>query len=218
MTSEYDRFLKSVADTYIAGYLGYTAGSRKFVDWEPIITAYSGRISYLANARIPKPFNFTYSVAEAGYIYTEAVLAYLFGLPNASVPTTLRCLEVGLRNKYREIENEDPPDRFKLYDLVQWAQQYLRGRGEIAHGFRLLRNLIHGQLLVSEQDALEAIRHVSILLNILYEPSDTVAVLYSCNICGQGSQIAVPKQEFYLGNKLSTYCATCKAEKNLVVL
>ena len=41
-------------------------------------------------------------------VYREAILAYLYGLPNASLPLVLKCLEVGLKIKYEEIEGKKP--------------------------------------------------------------------------------------------------------------
>lgn len=193
---------------FASGYLGYVAGSRKFAGWEPVIKSYETRMSHLAYVRAMRPISFFTAIPTAQIIYTEAVLAYLFGLPDASIPTTLRCLEMGLTNKYTDITGQPSPE--KLYDLINWAEVYLGKRKETAHGFRILRNLIHEQSLLSEQDAIEAIRHITIILNLLYPLSAIpIQTNYTCQNCHQPLTINVPIQANYLGNVFTPNCPHC---------
>ena len=210
--------LDALVGSFIAGYLGYQAGSRKFAGWEPIIENYNIRVSHLVYMKAIKPVSFLSSITTAGTIYTEAVLAYLFGLPDASIPLTLRCLEMGLTDNYISITRQSPPTKDKLYNLIEWAEDRLKGNKGVAHGFRLLRNLIHGEYVMAEQDALEAMRHISIILNLLYPLPNCTTVFYSCQTCGTQSQQDWPIQQCYLGNVLNTYCASCKRPTSLLVL
>jgi len=75
----------AVVSGFVSGYMGYVAGSRKFAGWEPIIKSYQGRMSHLAYERAIKPLSFFASIPTAEIIYREAILAYLFGLPDASI-------------------------------------------------------------------------------------------------------------------------------------
>jgi hypothetical protein len=210
--------LDALVGSFIAGYLGYQAGSRKFAGWEPIIKNYDARMSHLAYNRVFRPVSFLAVITGAEAIYREATLAYLFGLPDASIPTSLRCLEIGLAHKYTSVTGTPPPKQGKLNHLIEWAEQYLGNRKEIAHGFRLLRNLIHEPSVMVEQDALEALRHITIILNLLYPLEGYAKLFYLCQICGAQSQQDWPIQECYLGNVLNTYCATCKQPTSLLVL
>jgi len=210
--------LDALVGNFIAGYLGYQAGSRKFAGWEPIIENYNIRVSHLAYMKTIRPVLFLFSITTAEIIYREAILAYLFGLPDASIPLTLRCLEMGLTDKYTSVTGQSPPIKDKLYSLIEWAEDRLKGNKEVAHGFRLLRNLIHGKYVMAEQDALEALRHISIILNLLYPPGGYATLTYPCQICRAQSQQDWPIQECYLGNVLNTYCATCKQPTSLLVL
>lgn len=208
--------LDALVGHFISGYLGYTAGSRKFSGWEPIIKNYNTRMSHLAYVKCIRPVSFFAIIPEAEIIYREAMLAYLFGLPDASIPTTLRCFEVGIRHKYTVETGQPPPE--KLYDLIEWAKKDLGSKRETAHGFRLLRNLIHGQSIMSEQDALEALRHITSILNLLYPLEVNTKLVYSCQICRTQSRQNWPTQECYLGNVLNTYCASCKRPTSLLVI
>lgn len=217
MSNQSEGNLDVLVATFISGYLGYVAGARKFAGWEPIIKNYETRMSHLAYFKVLRPVTFLNSLPTATIIYTEAILAFLFGLPNASVPTTLRCLEIGLKFKYTEMTGQMPPDR--LYDLIEWAEKFLGNKKEIAHGFRILRNLVHSTTVMTEQDALEAISYVTMLLNLLY-PLYTMAITtnYTCRSCGTGLQVDIPALENYLGHILTYNCVHCRQPTSILVL
>jgi hypothetical protein len=210
--------LDALVGSFIAGFLGYQAGTRKFANWEPIIKNYETRMSHLAYNEVIRPVSFLVTIPSSEAIYREAVLAYLFGLPDASIPTSLRCLEIGLSYKYTEVTGEEPPQRDKLFNLIEWAEPYLGRKKEVAHGFRLLRNLIHEPSVMVEQDALEAIRHVTNVLNLVYPLTEYTTLIYFCQICVAQSQQDWPTQQCYLGNVLNTHCAYCKQPTSILVL
>ncbi|MFC1910493.1 hypothetical protein ACFLXC_04315 [Chloroflexota bacterium] len=207
----------AVVSGFTSGYLGYVAGSRKFAGWEPLIKNYETRMSYLAYVKAMRPLSFLSAIPDALVIYREAILAYLFGLPDASIPTTLRCLEIGLSRKYSDTMGQPPPE--KLYDLINWAENYLGNEKQTAHGFRILRNLIHGQSLLSEQDAIEAIRHITIVLNLLYPLSVMpIKTNYTCQNCNQPLTIDVPIEYNYLGNVFKPNCPHCSQLTSVLII
>jgi hypothetical protein len=202
---------------FMSGYLGYVVGSRKFAGWEPIIKSYDARMSYLAYVKATRPLSFIAAIPNAEIIYREAIFAYLFGLPDASIPTTLRCLEIGLAKKYTDVTGQPPPQR--LYDLIDWAERYLGNRKQTAHGFRILRNLVHEQSVLSEQDAIEAIRHITIVLNLLYPILiPFVKTNYACQNCKNPLQIDVPLQDNYLGNIFKPNCPHCAQPTSILII
>jgi hypothetical protein len=203
----------------MSGYLGYVAGSRKFAGWEPIINSYNARMSHLAYQKAIRPVSFFAAIPNSEIIYREAVWAYLFGLPDASIPTSLRCLEMGLTNKHTIETGQPPPENSKLFYLINWAEQYLGKRREIAHGFRLIRNLIHEPSILSEQDAIEAIRHITIILNLLY-PILTPFVItnYACQNCKNPLHINVPLPNNYSGNIIKPNCPHCAQPTSVLII
>ena len=202
---------------FMSGYLGYVAGSRKFAGWEPLIKNYETRMSYLAYMKAIRPLPFLTAIPSAEIIFKEAILAYLFGLPDASIPTTLRCLEMGLAKKFKDATGKPEPD--KLYDLINWAEQFLGNRAQTAHGFRILRNLVHGQTVLAEQDAIEAIRHITIVLNLLYpHVAPSITTNYICQNCKLQLRIDIPIYENYLGNILKPNCPNCRQLTSVLIL
>jgi hypothetical protein len=211
--------LDALVGNFIAGYLGYVAGSRKFSGWESIIKNYETRMTHLAYFKIFRPESFFISIPTSLVIYRQAVLAYLFGLPDASIPTSLRCLEIGLTFKYVENTGQPPPQRNKLFTLIDWAESYLGRRKEIAHGFRILRNLIHEPPILSEQDALDALFHITRIINLVYTLPEYARCGYHCERCNTNSEMNVPIQECFLGNVIyTTYCATCSQPTPVLVI
>jgi len=217
MSNESQVNLDALVGSFISGYLGYVAGSRKFAGWEPIIKSYEARMSYLAYVKAIGPLSFLATIPTAEIIYREAILAYLFGLPDASIPTTIRCLEMGLAKKHTDVTGQPPPER--LYDLINWAERYLGNRAQMAHGFRILRNLVHGQSILSEQDAIEAIRHVTIILNLLYPLlAMPVTTNYTCQKCKNPLTINVSMQDNYLGNIFKPNCPYCSQPTSILII
>jgi len=179
--------------------------------WDDVRKSYDVRLDALRYFRIVRPHGLFKAIEEAAEVHNQAVSAYVFGLPDASVAMTLRCLEVGLGHRYEEVEKTGAPD--DLFSLIDWSEQYLGKKKEIAHGFRLLRNLIHGETLIKEQDAIEAIRHTTDILNILY-PFETVSVDFPCNLCSATNSVQIAKEQCFLGNRLEVtrLCSNCQKE------
>ena len=103
-----------------------------------------------------------------------------------------------------------------LNELIDWAEVYLKDKKQIAHGFRLLRNLIHTDKLIAEQDVPEAIRHISIILNLLYELPVHTELEVLCSNCGIKHRYNVETQQCYIGNNISFGCD--KFRQNISVI
>jgi len=126
------------------------------------------------------------------------------------------CKKQGLAKKYTEFTGK--PRLEKLFDMINWAETLLGSNKEMAHVFRILRNLLHGQTILSEQDVSEAIRHITILINLLYPPTSfRVLTNYICQNCQMKLQITIPTQENYIGHVFTPTCPAC-AQKTPVLV
>jgi len=177
-------------------------------NWDRFQDKYMQRLEQLQYFEIIQPYRFFTEIKEGEELYGEAVLSYLLGLPNGVLPLIVRCMQIGLKHKYETIEKQKVPENLK--DLIDWGEKYLSSKKELAHGFRLLRNLIHEETLIKEQDALEAIRHVSEILNLLY-PFGKIEFHLYCGNCRIFNQYIFQKDECWLGNSWHILCQTCRA-------
>lgn len=201
-------------ETLFIGGLGYLLGRGQFAGWEEIIKAYNERLNYLRYFRVIKPAKLFQDIVELQTIHRQALLSYLWGLADASVAMSLRCLEVALRQAKTKSEGTDAKE--SLSNLIDWAEKYLGAKKDVAHGFRILRNLIHESTLVKEPDALEAIRHVTDVLNLLY-PFNTVQVDHACPKCRASSSYQIQKDDYYVGNTLNLGCGRCQQSSPLTI-
>lgn len=201
----------------LGGLLGYGVATLKYSEWEPLIKNFRDRLYHLSYLKVIIPYKFFEINENCRTLYRESLYAYLYGLPNASLPLILRCLETGLRNKYKEVEKKNP-EKLNLNNLIGWAENYLRDKKEIAHGFRILRNLIHSEKLILEQDVLEALRHISIILNLLYElPKDAKFKVF-CKNCNIEHQYVIQTHQYYIGNSMLFGCDKSKQSINVTFM
>jgi len=185
---------------------GYDLGRREMRHWEPVAEAYNQRLSQLVYGQIVRPFGLFVAVGGSEVSYNEAVYSYLFGLPNASVPMSTRSLEIGLA--YCHASSNPGAASHDLNGLIQWAQNLLGPRHHLAHSVRLLRNLIHQTTPFAEVSALEAIRHVSLLVDCLL-PFQRAYVVQACAVCGTNNPYTVQRVHYFLGNFVALPCVTC---------
>jgi len=195
-----------MADLLISGALGYLIGRSTFASWEDFINKYNDRMSHLSYSKTIVPVIFYKEIENTRTIYNEAVYAYLFGLPNASIPASFRCLELSLKKKYQEVEGKSP--KMNAYELIEWSEKYLGNQKELAHGFRFLRNLIHEEKVVEEQDALDALRHITKILNLLF-PFETARPKGTCNFCKTPYDYEISYDQCFLGNVIFIPCNHC---------
>ena len=77
MVSRSEGDLDALVGAFIAGFLGYQAGSRRFANWEPIIRSYEDRMNHLKYFGVLRPVTFLNTIVTSRVIYTEAIFAYL---------------------------------------------------------------------------------------------------------------------------------------------
>jgi len=186
---------------------GYFIGKNRYKGWDHFVKKYDERLNHLTYFRVIIPI-VSLNITKLWRVYREGINAYLFGLSNASIPMVFKCLECGLRSKYNEIETGNS-DKMRAWDLIEWANRYLKDKKEIAHGFRILRNILHERMTVEEQDALECIRHVSEALNLLY-PFSTVNFRWKCAFCEKSYTTVTVKDNYYIGNSMNMWCDSCQ--------
>ena len=200
---------------FMTGVLGYGLGRAAFKDWEGYINKYRERLGHLTYNQIAEPLAFYEKVENSKKLYAEAVFAFLMGLPNASLPITFRCLELCLKRNYEEVEGKKPS--LSAYELIEWSEKHLGDKKELGHGFRVLRNLIHEEKLIEEQDALEATRHITKILNV-YHPFPTANLTGVCAFCNNSYNVSIPSDLCYLGNTVPIQCDKCKRSTNHLIV
>lgn len=205
-----------MAEFLIAGGLGYLFGRGHLRKWQRFIDGYNQRIGHLSYNKVIEPLAFYGKVENGKKIYGEGVYAYLFGLPNVALPSLFRCLEIGLKHKYRENESNEP--KLSAFELIEWAEEFLGKQKMLAHGFRFLRNLIqHEEVVIEEQDTLESIRHITKILNTLFQYS-TATLTGNCQFCKSPYNISIGIRECYFGNTKIVSCVKCKRIKQHTIL
>lgn len=152
----------------LGGLIGYIAGKGKTAGFESFINKYSQRLEQLKFFKIYPRMEFFNKNPNLTIVFREAILCYLFGLPNSCMPNLVRVLESALRQKYK-IVTQTESSRMNLIDLIGWAETTLNINSTIAHSYRMLRNLIHTDKFVYEQDCLEGIRHVTNIIADIFQ-------------------------------------------------
>jgi len=198
---------------FVAG-LSYLAGTSKLQSWQRFVDQFNERLRSMKYAKIIIPIEYLKTNNNARVIYHEAVLSHLFGLPNASVPIIVRLLELALRSIYAK--DEAGKHKPSLNELIQLAEKELAEKADIAHGFRLLRNRIHGDTVITEQDSLETLRHVSILVNQVYPWH--VYRINKISPCGHGVSLSINYEDFFVGNSIPFVCSICRNQYNETVI
>jgi hypothetical protein len=188
----------------LMGAAGYLAGAATYKGFEGMLKGFNDRFETLRRMQITIPYGLFKTNPDAQKIYRQGVLAHLFGLSDASVPMTVRVLELALKQNYKEKVGKESPS--KLVDLIDWAEPLLGLRHGIAQSWRIIRNLIHGQELVTDMMAMDAIRHVSDIVNLLY-PFESASIPTTCPTCGgpQGTYYA-PRHLALLGSNVKLEC------------
>ena len=200
MTTSWTQLIAAQSLGYLAGY---QLARGEMEHWRPFAQAYDARLQQLTFNRVFRPFGLFLAVPDTAAFYNEAVYAYLFGLPNASVPMSTRCLELGLAHCHKSAQPKATPPN--LDGLITWAQNALGSHHQLAHSVRLLRNLIHQTTPITEPSALEAIRHTSLLTDHLM-PFQIAPIQLPCQLCGATYTYSIPRADFFLGNLVPVRC------------
>lgn len=199
------------------GLLGYLLGEGRYNDWKPVIEQYQKRFQQLTFAQIPLPVKFLQMSQTMRVIYRQSLYAYLFGLPDASLPALIRVLEQALKVKYDEVEGKKPSRDMDLAKLIDWAESYLKDKALIAHSFRRLRNFVHTDNLVQEQDSLEGIRHVSIILESLFSSNQSLLSTV-CSQCKSSNIASLVESQRMMGHNVPLVCSHCHMTYNISLM
>lgn len=206
----------SLADLLIAGGLGYLLAKGQNNEWKPVIENYKKRLEHLKFSQTPIPFGFLDQNSNMKIIYRESVFCFLFGFSNSCLPSLMRVLEQALISKYERTENKKPPNDMALADLIDWAEKLLKEKTQVAHSFRMLRNYVHSENLISQQDASEGIRHISIVIDNIF-PKQSFGLNVTCPSCRKIETITIQPQMGVLGNTVGIRCGGCGVNYNWLV-
>lgn len=197
-------------------------------------------LTAITNDKVVIPFKFFEINDDLRKIYYDCTYSYFNGFSNASLPTTLRCLEVGLKEKYkllqasasnsvtetnfinevnttlttlRKKKQNATIDDISLYRLIECAKDYYPDQKQTIQYLRSLRNLIHEMKPINDSDAQYAIAKITRVVNVLYELTNTIDVKIKCGICGRPHQYKTNAQMFYIGNTLSFECNNTELQR-----
>jgi hypothetical protein len=136
-------------------------------------------------------------------------------LPNSCIPNLVRVLENALSQKY-EIVTQKKPQKMDLVELIKWAETKLDINSTIAHSYRILRNLIHTDKLLYEQDCLEGIRHVTDILTDIFPEFGEFQINCPNYHFPKNKNIEFIDEVKFLGNTLEVPCV-CRRKYNWIV-
>lgn len=199
----------------LGGLFGYGLGRAPFEAWEGFINKFNDRVGHLSYNHVIEPCGFYNKVENGNRIYGEGIYTFLFGLPDASLQMTFRCLEIGLKRYYEDTEGKK--SSLKAWELIEWSEKKLGSKKEVVHGFRILRNLTHGEKTITEQDDLEAIRHVTEVLNLVF-PFQSATITAYCGTCRRFTPMEALPEQLFLGNTIPVPCTVCKISTNYQVM
>jgi hypothetical protein len=214
--TENDHLAKGVVlGALLGGLFGYGLGRAPFQAWEGFINEFNARFGHLTYNRVIEPIEFYRQIENGKRIYAEGIYAFLFGLPDASLQMTFRCLEIGLKRYYQNTEKKKPS--LTACGLIEWSEKELGRKKELVHGFRILRNLTHEETTITEQDNLEAIRHVTEVLNLIF-PFQIATITAYCGTCRRSTPVQVSSDQLFLGNNIVVPCTVCKISTHYQVM
>lgn len=166
----------------------------------------ANRLNSLKQTYTDPPFGYLAANKNMDIIYRESISCYLLGTPNSCLPSIVKVLEISLREKYEAVEGKSS-DGMELVRLIEWSKEF--EDKNTAHSFRMLRNYIHENISIKLQDCVEAIRHISIVINKLHdqEPKKFATVCPSCNTTTSQS---LGTRRYYVGDDFTMTCSQCK--------
>ncbi len=182
------------------------------------LQGYDERLSSLKNAKIIIPIIFLNKSQSYKEAYQEAVLSYLFGLPISSIVLSGKCMELAIKDKYKQIGYTEitlitekstkkvDMSRASLFQLTKCKEFSKLNLDEDDVGYlRILRNYIHKQKIFKLQTALEAINRVSEIINLLY-PWEVIPISITCTNCRQIHNYGIKSDSYLLANDLPLKC------------
>ncbi|EQD30773.1 membrane protein, partial [mine drainage metagenome] len=67
---------------------------------------YKGTLNAITKDKAIIPYSFFSRNNNFRIIYNDGLYSYLYGFPNAALPTVVRCLEVGIKEKYKLLKEQ----------------------------------------------------------------------------------------------------------------
>lgn len=189
----------------IGAGVGYAIGAPSREDAERIRKR-NEREGLLKSKKVVVPTAALDKTETGRILYAEAVGGYLSSIPNGAFDNIMKVLEITLRKKYEEMTNKPTPTHLPLENLIDAAEKYLKDSKDLAQSFRIKRKNIHFDKQTSELYTLDAIFHISNMLNLVY-PYESTVCFYACPACHMQERINVRKEDNYLGNVLNLRCA-----------
>lgn len=199
-----------------AATVAYMAGASKYAGWDDFIGKFQSRSSLIKNFNVIPPYGLFHVAKNTYTIYREGVYSYLMGLPNCCTPSIIRILEIALREKYKNSENKETD--MKLVNLIEWFEMHLKDKVHVVHTFRLLRNtILHTDNLVTETNALDTIRYVTEVVNVLY-PFTSATLSTTCNSCKSQGTTSIYISNYFIGNVIKMECGRCQNKYDMSIL
>lgn len=140
-------------------------------------------------------------------LYREAVYSCVYGLSNASVPMSFKCLEISLKIKYKELTGKEFKgkvnelidflgDKFSKLGATSVDEGYNKIAGLFnasgdANSLRLLRNMLHENYLYSDKEAIEMLSYASDIICKIFPTNSVIPCSVKCNFCGQKHDFSI---------------------------
>ena len=201
----------------LSGGIGYLLGQESSNEWKPFMDQFRDRFQHLTKTQTPLPWAFLKTSQNIQAIYRQSVYCYLFGLPDACLPTLLRVLDLSLLSMYETAERKKPLMEIGPVKLMDWAEVHLKKDVKVAQSFSMLKNFLRTDNLIQEQDCLEAIRHVSLIMET-FCISQNIVINVVCHYCRQAGEASVLNGQGYLGNKMALQCSNCNQTYHWMVM
>jgi hypothetical protein len=179
---------------------------------------YSNRLNMLIQIKVVYPYSFSNIKVEFKLLYSEAIHSFLYGCPDAALSLAVRCLEQGLKHylnisNIKEIHYKDKNGNkksirlihAKLFHLIQCDENPVKDK-DILQYLKSLRNYTHEEKLVEDFHALEAIKHVTDVLNELLSFETLTITVEPCRLCGQNHSINIEPKDYFIGNRIKLKC------------
>jgi len=178
--------------------------------WEPYLKTLNTRYAQIVFQKMIKPIPTVIANPVTAPILSEAVGTYIYGFPSSSVYNSGRLLEIALGRAFELAENKAPPK--KLEDLINWFGAQHPQDKPLANSIQILRNTIHTTDVITDQMAVETLRHTTEVLNRAFPyPGPTYDGPMMCRSCGQATIHSISVSTLYLGNNVAFDCGSCRA-------
>jgi len=187
-------------------------------EWIPFVNRYKKRLELLNGLKISPPSGSIPPIISYGV--AEAISAYLFGLDRAACAMAVRVVELGLKERYKEIEARDPKTKqgryLGLHQLIDWALEkgiLSKEDNIIAHDINQIRSyVVHDEPdEMKETDTLYLLESsFRIIEKRIYPKTD-----FKCMFCPNSFLFVVPtikevEDAIAQGNKLNLTCPFCE--------